>query len=340
MGRRSPHTAVPPCCGPCEQFSATASNSTMFWRFCGASTWCTADKSPQRQPASCCGPCEQISAGRAQHHAGDLRRVGRCTGRAITAAAAAVNPGLNGACEQTGELPSLARGSYPEQPPALRADRRLAHDATPARVRSPKPGGETITARRSQCIPGEAGDPGPGNRASKSSRWDDGAWARAMGYHVRATVSLAERRQMTDPVWNSGDDPLLRAIVALVEGPEGAWSGTASELLDVVEAMVPAKKRRENWPASPNALGRHLTRLAPELEATGISLSRAEEGHANRRIIRLEVASEGTIPELECAGGTVLLPSPVSNERRWHLGRRCACRSLWPISRLVVTSAN
>ena len=101
---------------------------------------------------------------------------------------------------------------------------------------------------------------------------------------------------MIDPVWNSGDDPLLRAIVALIDGPEGAWSGTASELLEAVEGMGHAGKRGPNWPASPEGLGHHLTRLAtrlaPELEAAGISLSRTKQGHHNRRIIRLELASE------------------------------------------------
>jgi hypothetical protein len=102
--------------------------------------------------------------------------------------------------------------------------------------------------------------------------------------------------------------PLLKARMAPGREPLASCLGLS-------KAMVPAEKRGPSWPTNPEGLGHQLTRLARELEAIGISLSRAKEGHHNRRIIRLVMASEGTIPELERGGDTVLLPSPASTKR-------------------------
>jgi hypothetical protein len=79
-------------------------------------------------------------------------------------------------------------------------------------------------------------------------------------------------------------DPIGAAILAFMATRE-EWASTAAELLD---AITPEKGKPKDWPSTPRGLSGALRRVGQPLEAAGIRVTFAKEGHGNRRIIRLE----------------------------------------------------
>jgi len=76
-------------------------------------------------------------------------------------------------------------------------------------------------------------------------------------------------------------DALAVAVRGLAER-EGAWAGTAGELL---EKLGRPEHPPRGWPATPRALGGALKRAAPTLRAVGVSAERSErEAGTGRRI--------------------------------------------------------
>jgi hypothetical protein len=65
-------------------------------------------------------------------------------------------------------------------------------------------------------------------------------------------------------------DPFATAVAALIDRV-GSWTGTASELLDVVPRPDPAPR---SWPATHQAVGGQLRRVAPALRAAGYHVDR------------------------------------------------------------------
>jgi len=66
------------------------------------------------------------------------------------------------------------------------------------------------------------------------------------------------------------------------------WSGTASELLHELRAIVGEEQAKSrNWPRAANTLSNRLTRVAPSLRKIGITIDKDKEGHKRHRIIKL-----------------------------------------------------
>ncbi len=59
--------------------------------------------------------------------------------------------------------------------------------------------------------------------------------------------------------------PLLELLAE-----QGSWSGSASELLTILEERVGEHvKRQHGWPKNPRSMSGHLNRLSPNLRAAG-----------------------------------------------------------------------
>lgn len=68
------------------------------------------------------------------------------------------------------------------------------------------------------------------------------------------------------------------------------WEGTAQELLDELESGVASDKlkNRRDWPKSPQAVGKRIRRIAPNLRRAGIEVNFEKgSGKMRKRIIRL-----------------------------------------------------
>jgi hypothetical protein len=84
--------------------------------------------------------------------------------------------------------------------------------------------------------------------------------------------------------------PVGKAIVLFVDGL-GAdefsppyWSGTATELLTELSALVDEQTRRSKaWPSGPTALGGAVRRLAPNLRAAGVDVDFTRETSRKRK---------------------------------------------------------
>src|SRR5215211_4099005 len=88
------------------------------------------------------------------------------------------------------------------------------------------------------------------------------------------------------------NDPVAEAVRALVD-PHGEWSGTATELLDVLGTLVSDEiKRSRAWPAAPNALSNRPRRLAPSLRASGMEYSDRPHGHDKTKIKTLRIIQQ------------------------------------------------
>lgn len=85
-------------------------------------------------------------------------------------------------------------------------------------------------------------------------------------------------------------DPLAETICRLLEKEGGRWTGTASELLEELNALVDEDtKRSKRWPSSAETVSKRLRRLAPDLRNSGdIEVTFTREGPKGRRVIRLE----------------------------------------------------
>ena len=75
------------------------------------------------------------------------------------------------------------------------------------------------------------------------------------------------------------------------------WSGTATELLGVLTAVIgEAQRKVKTWPDSARALAGRLRRAAPFLRKVGVSITFDRSGKARTRTIEIRLA-----PETDCA---------------------------------------
>jgi len=79
------------------------------------------------------------------------------------------------------------------------------------------------------------------------------------------------------------------AVMELLEDA-GDFEGTATELLEVLEAYVPEKTRQtRSWPKTPRTLSNRIRRAATFLRQTGVEVEFARKADASRqRIIRIQ----------------------------------------------------
>jgi hypothetical protein len=115
--------------------------------------------------------------------------------------------------------------------------------------------------------------------ACESALWAEDAFMRAYDANIRDAVeSVLEA------------SPVAGAVRKLMDrretaGEWGPWSGTSSELLDLLTPLVGAKvAERPTWPRSPRALSGRLRRAASFLRQIGIHVSHTREGHIGDRI--------------------------------------------------------
>lgn len=110
--------------------------------------------------------------------------------------------------------------------------------------------------------------------------WEPGAFMRAYSGNRMAAVEIS-----------LDQDAFASEIRSLVE-QKGAWSGTASELLKVLNGRVDddIRRSRYEWPQNARALSGRLRRVAPALRAAGIETNGGRNPDRNRtRMIKLEV---------------------------------------------------
>jgi hypothetical protein len=85
--------------------------------------------------------------------------------------------------------------------------------------------------------------------------------------------------------------PIAALVVALVR-EQGVWSGTATDLLEVIEGRADDWARRgKGWPRTARAMAGALRRIAPNMRKAGIRIefSRAA-GHDRQRVITMSMA--------------------------------------------------
>jgi len=100
----------------------------------------------------------------------------------------------------------------------------------------------------------------------------------------------AYRHARDDMVETSiGADLVATAILDMVR-EQGAWQGTATELLAALDARRNGKPAPRDWPTTPQGLGGRLTRAAPLLRASDWDVERGDqmrEAGTGRRLIHL-----------------------------------------------------
>ena len=101
--------------------------------------------------------------------------------------------------------------------------------------------------------------------------------------------------------------PAARPILEILEKQDG-WSGTAQELLDLLETNVDEQiKRQKGWPKNPKSLSGQVRRLSPNLRAVGWALEFDRQG--NRRELTIRRLSQPALQE-----APVLAPARRSGE--------------------------
>jgi hypothetical protein len=131
---------------------------------------------------------------------------------------------------------------------------------------------------------------------------------------------------------------VARPLLDLLE-VEGAWSGTASELLSTLEGRVTDQVKRQNiWPKNARSVSGHLKRLAPNLRAGGWQETFHRE--AKQRLVHIERAdasasapiesvqrdagrrnlNDGDGHDADDADPIALSPTPHSNGDGWEEG--------------------
>jgi hypothetical protein len=92
-------------------------------------------------------------------------------------------------------------------------------------------------------------------------------------------------------------DPIAEAIRAVLSESSDHWEGTASQLLEMVNAQVaPEVKNERGWPRDAARLSGRLKRVAPALRRVGVEIDTVREGRAGtRKLILREVPENGRL---------------------------------------------
>ena len=118
--------------------------------------------------------------------------------------------------------------------------------------------------------------------ACEEGFWPSGSFANAYGFHrKRAVDDLVEA------------DPLPNTVRRMMDSL-ASWTGTATELLKVLEAVEPALGRSSPRLVSPRALASRLRRAATILRELGIEIAFSRNGRSRNRTITLTQARVGS----------------------------------------------
>lgn len=137
--------------------------------------------------------------------------------------------------------------------------------------------------------------PTPNMRLADFARWCE-AGAPAFGWRDgEFTKAYRDMRAETSETFIAAE-PLAQAVTTVIQRHNGAWSGTASELLEVLRNVALSDNSisvyAQDWlPKAPHTLSNALRRLVPELRATaGICIDfrgHQRMGEARGRIIEI-----------------------------------------------------
>ena len=155
---------------------------------------------------------------------------------------------------------------------------------------------------------------------------DFATWATAaeagLGLPAGAVMAAYQRNRADANETALASAPTAALVIALVR-EQGVWSGTATELLRVMEGRADDWARRgKGWPRTARAMAGALRRVAPNMRKAGIRIefSRAA-GHDRQRVITmsmapppaLEISAEPPKPVGEC-------PQAASDDGRASTG--------------------
>ena len=107
--------------------------------------------------------------------------------------------------------------------------------------------------------------------------WQEGAFLEAYADARAATLQTATEA-----------DPVAVAIIEMLS-LIGEWKGTASELLEALDARRNDARPAKRWPETPRAMSGRVTRAAPLLRAAGIEVDQGERtpDRKRTRLIRI-----------------------------------------------------
>ncbi len=96
-------------------------------------------------------------------------------------------------------------------------------------------------------------------------------------------VYAANRQEASETLL--ANEPIADAIEKFLGDGQSVWSGTATELLEMLGFYAKdTVKRSRAWPGGPQALSRRLKRIAPALRSAGIEYTEHEQGHRKRKV--------------------------------------------------------
>lgn len=108
-------------------------------------------------------------------------------------------------------------------------------------------------------------------------------------------------------------DPVASAV-RLLMSTEASWSGTATELLDVLAAQSGGRDANtKTWPKDARNLSNRLRRIATFLRKVGIDLAFDRQGHGRSRIVSLRSSVGSTTAPLDHQGANFASASSASS---------------------------
>lgn len=106
------------------------------------------------------------------------------------------------------------------------------------------------------------------------------AAAPAFGWTAGQMLAAMEENRATAVAGVIEADPVAVAVQAIAE-ERGRWTGTASELLAMINDRTPVERQRErDWPKDATRLSGRLRRVAPALRRAGMEVSQDRTGAA------------------------------------------------------------
>jgi hypothetical protein len=124
---------------------------------------------------------------------------------------------------------------------------------------------------------------------------DFATWATAaepgLGLPTGAAMAAYQRNRAVANEIALESSPIAALVIALVRD-QGVWSGTATNLLGVMNGRADdSTKRAKVWPRTARAMAGALRRVAPNLRRAGILVEHSRDGgHDRQRIITVSMA--------------------------------------------------
>jgi hypothetical protein len=107
----------------------------------------------------------------------------------------------------------------------------------------------------------------------------------AFGWEPGSFVEVYESNRQQASETLLANEPITDAIEKFLGDGQSVWSGTATELLEMLGYYAKdTVKRSRAWPGGPQALSRRLKRIAPALRAAGIEYTENELGHRKKKV--------------------------------------------------------